>query len=45
MKKIVKITFVVIPIAIGVLFSSCKSHEKCPAYGQMKKSHRAGATG
>ena len=31
--------------AMAVLFVSCKSHEKCPAYGEMKKSHHVRATG
>lgn len=31
MKKI--IILLVITIAIALSFSSCKTHEKCPAYG------------
>lgn len=32
MLKLLKIGFVVFFVA--VLFSACKSHEKCPAYGK-----------
>lgn len=35
MKKFLQITFIL--AAVAVLFTSCKSHEKCPAYGQHSK--------
>lgn len=38
MKKIIRATLVFTVLA--GLFSSCKSHEKCPAYGQMNKAKR-----
>ena len=38
MKKILRA--VIALSIIGGLFASCKSHEKCPAYGQMNKAKR-----
>jgi hypothetical protein len=38
MKKIIRVTFM-FAILAG-LFASCKSHEKCPAYGQIHKVKR-----
>ena len=36
MKKIARVTLAL--AALTVLFASCKSHERCPAYGQMNKT-------
>lgn len=33
MKKIARISLLL--AVVTLLFASCKSHEKCPAYGQM----------
>ncbi len=38
MKKIIRFTLAFIIIA--GMFSSCKSHEKCPAYGEINKTKR-----
>ncbi len=38
MKKIIRVTLAFAVLA--GLFSACKSHEKCPAYGQMNKAKR-----
>jgi len=38
MKKIIRVSLVFVLLA--GLFASCKSHEKCPAYGQMNKTKR-----
>ncbi|HQW22188.1 MAG TPA: hypothetical protein PLI47_02740 [Bacteroidia bacterium] len=35
MKKIARISLAL--AAVTLLFASCKSHEKCPAYGQIGK--------
>ena len=37
MKKIISLSIVTLVVAISL--SSCKSHEKCPAYGKVEKSH------
>ncbi len=34
MKKLLYATLVL--VVMSIVFSSCKSHEKCPAYGQAK---------
>ena len=36
MKKFLQLTLIL--AAAAVLFSSCKAHEKCPAYGQAAHS-------
>lgn len=36
MKKIISIILVAIVISVSV--SSCKSHERCPAYGKVEHS-------
>ncbi len=33
MKKIISLSLITLVVAIS--FSSCKSHEKCPAYGKV----------
>ena len=38
MKKILPITLIVFIIALA--FSSCKSHERCPAYGKVEQSSK-----
>lgn len=35
MKKFLQVTLIL--AAAAVLFTSCRSHEKCPAYGQHSK--------
>lgn len=34
MKKVISLSIVVLVVAIS--FTSCKSHEKCPAYGKVE---------
>lgn len=36
MKKFISLSFLALIIAISV--SSCKSHERCPAYGKVEQS-------
>jgi len=36
MKKLFVITFTV--ILLGIFLSSCKTHERCPAYGKIEKA-------
>lgn len=36
MKKIISVSLIVFVIALT--FSSCKSHERCPAYGKVEQS-------
>ena len=36
MKKLIAIAFAV--ILLGIFFSSCKTHERCPAYGKIEKA-------
>jgi hypothetical protein len=38
MKKIFGITILAAFITVAV--SSCKSHERCPAYGKVEQSHK-----
>jgi hypothetical protein len=38
MKKAIRVTLIVTVLA--GFFASCRSHEKCPAYGQMNKVKR-----
>ncbi len=38
MKKFFAYTFLVAIVAITV--PSCKSHERCPAYGKIEQSHK-----
>ncbi len=38
MKKLVSLSIVALFVAIS--FSSCKSHEKCPAYSKVEKSNK-----
>ncbi len=38
MKKLVSLSIVAMFVAIS--FSSCKSHEKCPAYSKVEKSSK-----
>lgn len=38
MKKLVSLSIVLLVVAIS--FSSCKSHEKCPAYSKVEKSNK-----
>lgn len=41
MKKVLLSTLAVCIIAVSV--SSCKSHEKCPAYSKVEKNHKQSA--
>ena len=36
MKKLFVIAFAV--FLLGIILSSCKTHEKCPAYGKIEKT-------
>ncbi len=38
MKKLVSLSIVALFVAIS--FSSCKSHEKCPAYSKVEKTNK-----
>jgi hypothetical protein len=38
MKKIIRVSLLFAVLA--GMFASCKSHEKCPAYGQIQKVKR-----
>jgi hypothetical protein len=38
MKKIISITLIAFVVSISL--SSCKSHERCPAYGKVEQTHK-----
>ncbi|MEO6304107.1 MAG: hypothetical protein ABIP51_13135 [Bacteroidia bacterium] len=38
MKKVISLSLVILVVAISL--SSCKSHEKCPAYSKVEKSNK-----
>ena len=38
MKKFIPVTLIAFVVAVA--FSSCKSHEKCPAYGKVEQKHK-----